>query len=294
MHARGPVRIALVVPVLLLALAFAFALAGCASFDLARVLKKPVVTVKGAEIELLSFDEARIRFDVALANPNPVGVRLAGFDYRLTLDGAEFLNGAADREASIAARGVSTVPIPVAFRYDTLFAAVARLAEATETPYEMSVGFSFELPVLGRVRVPASLKGTIPVIRVPRVGLAGLRLEQLTLEAASLALSLEIRNPNGFPFGLEALEYSFDVGGRRWAAGRAAKADAIGPRSVGRLYLPITLNLLSAGRTVAEALGMRGPVSYVLAGRAAVTTPLPLLKSAIVPFHLEGQVEIAR
>ena len=72
------------------------------------------------------------------------------------------------------------------------------------------------------------------------------------------------------------------------------EADAIGPRSVGRFYLPITLNLLWAGRTVAEALGKRGPVSYVLDGRAAVTTPLPLLKSAVVPFHLEGQTEIAR
>ena len=287
MAARASVRIPL-------ALAVAFALAGCSSFDLARVLKKPEVTVKGAEIELLTFEEARIRFDVALANPNPVGVRLAGFDYRLNLDGAEFLNGTVDREVSIAAHASSTVPVPVAFRHDKLFAAIARIAEATETPYEMSVGFTFGLPVLGLVRVPASFKGIIPVIRVPRVSVAGLRLEELTLTSASLALSLEIRNPNSFSLSLEAMEYSFDVGGKRWAAGRAAKADSIGPRSVGRLYLPMTLNLLSAGRTAAEALGKRGPVSYVLDGRAAVTTPLPLLKSAVVPFHLEGQTEIAR
>jgi len=111
MASRASVRIPL-------ALAFAFALAGCSSFDLARVLKKPEVTVKGAEIELLTFEEARIRFDVALANPNPVGVRLAGFDYRLNLDGAEFLNGTVDREVSIAAHASSTVPVPVAFRHE--------------------------------------------------------------------------------------------------------------------------------------------------------------------------------
>ena len=294
MAARGSVRILLIVSALLLALGFAFALAGCASFDLAGIVKKPEVTVKGAEIELLTFDQARVRFDVVLANPNPVGVRLAGFDYRLTIDGVEFLTGTVDRAVSIAARGSSTIPVPVAFRYDKLFAAVARLAEATETPYEMSVGFSFELPVLGRVRVPASLKGTIPVIRVPRVRVAGLKMEQLTLTAASLVLSLEIRNPNSFSLGLEAMEYTLDVGGERWAAGRAAKADMIAARGTGGLYLPIMLNLLSAGRTVAEALAKRGPVPYVLDGRVAVATPLPLLKSAIVPFHLEGQTEIAR
>lgn len=278
----------------LLALAAALTLAGCASLDLAGIVKKPEVTVTGAEIELLTFDEARVRFDVALANPNPVGVSLAGFDYRLTIDGVELLTGTVEKAVSIPARGSSTIPVPVAFRYDALISAVASLTDAAESPYQMSVGFSFDVPVLGKVRVPGSLKGTIPVIRVPRVRVSGLRLEQLTLEAASLALSLEIRNPNGFPFTLEAMEYSFDVGGRRWAAGRAAKVDAIDPGSVGRLYLPLRLNLLTAGRTVAEALGKRGPVSFVLDGRTAVSTPLPLLKSAIVPFHLEGQVEIAR
>jgi LEA14-like dessication related protein len=284
-----PVRVSV-----LLALAAALTLAGCASLDLAGIVKKPEVTVTGAEIELLTFDEARVRFDVALANPNPVGVSLAGFDYRLTIDGVEFLTGAVEKAVSIPARGSSTIPVPVAFRYDTLISAVASLTDAAESPYQMSVGFSFDVPVLGKVRVPSSLKGTIPVIRVPRVRVSGLRLEQLSLEAASLALSLEIGNPNGFPFTLEAMEYSFDVGGRRWAAGRAAKVEAIGPGSVGRLYLPLKLNLLTAGRTVAEALGKRGPVSFVLDGRTAVSTPLPLLKSAIVPFHLEGQVEIAR
>ncbi len=294
MPVRVSLRAACAAAALLLALAAALALSGCASLDLAGIVKKPEVIVTGAEIELLTFDEARVRFDVALTNPNPVGVNLAGFDYRLTIDGIEFLAGTVDRAVSIAARGFSTIPIPVAFRYDRLVSAVVSLADAADSPYEMSVGFSFDVPVLGKVRVPGSLKGIIPVIRVPRVRVAGLRLEHLTLEAASLALSLEIRNPNSFPFTLEAMEYSFDVGGRRWAAGRAAKVDAIGPGSVGRLYVPMTLNLLSAGRTVAEALGKRGPVSFVLDGRTAVSTPLPLLKNAVVPFHLEGQVEITR
>jgi LEA14-like dessication related protein len=291
-----PLRRSVRIPAALQAMSLALLLAivGCRSFDLSGMPRRPEVAVSGAEIELLTFDEARVRFDVALANPNPVGVRLAGFDYRLTIDGVEFLTGTVDRAVSIAARGSSTIPVPVAFRYDALFSAVVRLAEAAETPYEMSVGFSFDVPVLGRVRVPGSLKGTIPVIHVPQVRVAGLKLEQLMLTAASLVLSLEIRNPNAFSLGLEAMEYSFDVGGKRWAAGTAAKADAIAARGTGSLYLPITLDLLSAGRTVAETLAKRGTVSYLLEGRTAVNTPLPLLKNAILPFRIAGQLEIAR
>ncbi len=292
MPLRRSVRIPAALPAMSLALLLA--MVGCRSFDSSGVPRRPEVAVSGAEIELLTFDEARVRVDATIANPNPVGVRLAGFDYRLTIDGVEFLTGTVDRAVSIEARGSSTISIPVAFRYDGLFSAFARLAEATETPYEMSVGFSFDVPVLGRVRVPGSLKETIPVIRVPQVRVAGLRLERLMATAASLVLSLEIRNPNSFSLGLEAMEYSFEVGGKRWAAGMAAKADAIAARGTGSLYLPITLDLLSAGRTVAETLAQRGTVSYVLEGRTAVNTPLPLLKNAILPFHIAGQLEIAR
>ena len=210
MSMRNLCRTAAVLPALVLALALG--MSGCESFNLSGMLKNPEVSVSGAEIEQLAFDGARVRFDVKVSNPNPVGVRLAGFDYRLTLDGTEFLTGTVDQAVSIAARGASTIPVPVAFRYENLLAAVARLAEAAETPYEMAVGFSFELPVLGKVRVPASFKGVLPVLRAPGVSVAALRLDRLTLTAASLVLSLDIRNPNDFSLGLQGLDYSFAVG----------------------------------------------------------------------------------
>ena len=284
MRVRGPAVVLLVL----------LALAGCESFDLSGLLQKPEVSVAGAEIEQLGFEGARVRFDVKVSNPNSVGVRLAGFDYRLSLEGTEFLKGNVDQAVSIAARGASVVPVPVAFTYENLFTAATRLADASETPYEMAVGFSFDLPILGKVRVPASFKGTLPVLRVPRVSVAGLRLERLTLTAASLVLSLDVGNPNSFTLGLQSLDYRFEVAGRQWAAGRAAKAASIAPRQTGRLDILVNLDLVSAGRAVADLLTRRGPVSYRLEGSAGVGTPLPLLKSAIVPLTLAGEIPIAR
>jgi LEA14-like dessication related protein len=289
MAARGPVR-ALGVPVAILALA----LAGCESFDLTGMLKRPEVSVSGAEVEQLTFEGGRVRFDVTVSNPNPVGVSLAGFDYRLTLEGTEFLKGNVTHAVSVAARGTSTVPVPVAFTYRELFAAVSRLADSSETPYEMAVGLSFTLPVLGAVRVPASFKGTLPVIRIPRVSVASLRLDKLTLTAASLVLSLDISNPNGFPLGMQSMDYGFSVAGRQWAAGRAAKPASIAARGTGRLDILVALDLLSAGRAVADLLTRRGPVPYALEGSVGVSTPLPLLKHASVPVKLSGEIAIVR
>ncbi len=270
------------------------ALAGCESFDLSGVLKKPQVSVTGAEIEGLTFEGARIRFDVAVSNPNPVGVSLAGFDYRLRLDGADFVKGSVDHAVSVAARGTSTVPVPVAFTYRELFAAFSRLADASETAYEVGLGFSFTLPVLGTVRVPASFKGTLPVIRAPRVTVTSLRLDRLTLTAASLVLSLDVANPNGFALGLQSMDYSFSVAGRQWAAGRSARALSIASRGTGRLDILVALDLLSAGKAVADLLTRRGPVPYALEGSMGVSTPLPILKAATVPVTVAGEIPIAR
>ncbi|RME02721.1 MAG: hypothetical protein D6812_05935, partial [Deltaproteobacteria bacterium] len=42
--------------------------------------EKPDVTVAAARIAGLSFDQADLLFDLAIKNPNPVGVSMAGFD----------------------------------------------------------------------------------------------------------------------------------------------------------------------------------------------------------------------
>jgi LEA14-like dessication related protein len=272
----------------------ALALAGCAGFDLSGVLKRPEVSITGAEIEQLTFEGARVRFDVAVSNPNPVGASLAGFDYRLSLEGTEFVKGTVDHAVTVAARGTSTVPVPVAFTYRELFAAVSKLADSSETPYEMAVGFSFTLPVLGTVRVPATFKGTLPVIRAPRVTVASLRLDRLTLTSASLVLSLDIANPNGFTLRLESMDYGFSVAGRQWAAGGTARPLSIASRATGRLDILVALDLLSAGKAVADVLARRGPVPYALEGSVGVATPLPLLKKASVPLRLSGEIPIAR
>jgi LEA14-like dessication related protein len=277
-----------------LLLALLLAVSGCESFNLSGILKKPEIAVSGAEIEQLAFDGARVRFDVKVTNPNPVGVRLAGFDYRLDLDGTEFVKGSVNQAVSIAARGTSTIPVPVSFLFENLFTTVARLADASETAYEITVGFSFELPVLGTVRVPAAFKGVLPVLRAPRASVAALRLERLTLTSASLVLSLDVRNPNGFALALQGLEYDFAVAGRRWADGQAARAATIPARGAGRVDLQIQLDLAAAGRTVVELLTRRGPVPYVFEGTLVAGTPLPLLKSARVPLRLAGEVAIAR
>ncbi len=269
-------------------------LSACASLDLASMIRKPTAEVVGFEVERLTFEEAGLRLDVKITNPNPVGIELAGFDYSLVIEGAELVKGAVDGKVALRANGSSVIPVPVSFRYTELFAAARALTDKDESPYELTVGFTFQLPVLDKVKVTAAHKGTLPVVRVPTVRVASLRLDGVTLQGASLVLGLELANPNGFGLSLASLDYRFAVAGQSWATGTSRRAAQFASRQKGRIDIPINLDFASVGRSVRDTLLGRAPLSYSLSAKLAVGTTLPLLKSATVPVELSGQIGILR
>jgi LEA14-like dessication related protein len=281
-------------PARVLAVVAAAALAGCASLDPAKMIRKPTAEVVGVEIESVTFEQASLRLDVKVVNPNGIGIELAGFDYRLLVENAEVVRGKVDRRVSFPAGGSSVVPVPVTVRYENLIATVRALADKDESPYQVTVGLSFALPVLGTVRIPVENKGTLPVTRVPAVRVTSLRLDRMTLQGASLVLGLEISNPNGFGLGLASLEYRFAVSGRDWASGTSRRTSNIGARGSGQVDIPIDLDFGAVGRSVADVLAGRNPLAYALSARLGLSTTLPLLKNATVPIELNGQIGLTR
>ena len=269
-------------------------LAACASLDLSSMIRKPTLEIVGFEVERLTFEEAGLRLDVKVTNPNGVGIQLAGFDYSLVIEGAELVKGAVDHKVSLRANGSSVIPVPVSFGYKDLFAAVRALGDKDESPYELTVGFTFSLPVLDKVKVTAAHKGTLPVVRVPTVRVASLRLDGLTLQGASLVLRLELANANGFGLSLSSLDYRFAVANQSWATGTSRRAVQIGSRQKGLIDIPINLDFYAVGRTARDSLMSVAPLSYELSARLGVGTTLPLLKSATIPVELKGQVGILR
>ncbi len=285
MNSRSSVRA-------VLAILVAAAVAGCESLESA--IRKPTVEVAGFVIERLSFEDAAVRLDLKITNPNPIAIELAGFDYSLVIEGSELVKGTVDKKVGLRAGGSSVIPVPMSFRYDSMFAAVRALADKDETPYQITVGLAFDLPVLGKMKVTATHKGTLPVVHVPRVKVASVRLEGLTLQGASLVLGLELGNPNGFGLSLSSLDYRFSVSGQRWATGTSRRAVQIGARQSGRVDIPVNLDFASIGRSVRDTLQGRAPLAYSLSAKLAVGTTLPLLKSATVPVEVSGQIGITR
>jgi LEA14-like dessication related protein len=257
-------------------------------------MRKPEVRVAGTELRDLSFSGVTLLFDVEIHNPNPIGIGLAGLDYELEIEDIPFVRGQVQETLSIAARDRSRIPLSVELGFAELLQTFDALEGREEAGFRLSSGLLFNVPVLGRIRVPLESDGVVPVPRPPRLKVLGLRLKQITLAGASLDLELEISNPNGFRVFVESVEYRFQVDDRDWASGMRQERVRVPDNGSAGLTIPVDLDFGALGRGVYQLILGGEPLRYSLEAAVQVGTSLRTLTQASLPFQTSGQLEIRR
>ena len=256
--------------------------------------RHPEVDFVGAKLTGLSFDAADLLFDIKIRNPNSVGLKMAGFDYNFLINDNSFVKGDKRDPLSIAAAGESVVQIPLSLSYVSIYQAFQSLRNQDVSNYQIKVGFSFDIPVLGVVNIPVSKSGEFPLLKLPKVKLAALKLKNLSLTGADLLLGVQLDNPNAFSMLLNGLQYQFEVGGRDWVSGSTEKATQVAEKGQGVIEIPISLNLLEMGTSVYRLLAGDKDLDYQLGGNLDLGTSLPLLGAVSLPFDRSGSIELTR
>jgi len=290
---RGWVKSGIII-VFILSIAF---LCSCSVFNnlIGGVkIKHPEVDFAGARLTGLSFDEADILFDLRIRNPNPVGVKMAGFDYNFLINGNSFVKGDQKKGIKIGAEGESTVQLPLSLNYIELYQAFGSLRSQDVSTYKVDIGFSFDLPVLGVVKIPVSKTGEFPLLKLPKVKLTRLKLRKLTLSGADLLLTARLDNPNAFSMLLEKFQYQFDINGRNWVSASAEKSTAVAEKGQGLIEIPISLNLLEMGRSVYQLLMKDTDLNYQFKSQLDFGTSLPLMGKVSLPFELSGSIRLEK
>ncbi|MCG8083504.1 MAG: LEA type 2 family protein, partial [Candidatus Thiodiazotropha taylori] len=247
---------------------------GCSSLQQAEQLMngiQPTGEVKGVKLSGLDLRGIDLMFDVEVDNPNPVAISLDGLDYDLKLLNRSFLKGQQSMGMSLAADGKSQVKLPVRMEFERLLQHYSELSNRDDVPYQLDLGLGIDVPLLGRVRLPMSYQGRLPVPKLPDVRVSRIDVQRLSLQAIDLMLELEVENPNRFALMLQRLDYQFKLNGIDVGQGAAAQSLNIDKQGKGRVRLPLSLDLQKAGGGLYSALmGGRG-LSYELSGRLDAT-----------------------
>ena len=246
-----------------------FFLNGCA--EILKILQqsniqKPTVQITNSKITGLSFTQADLMFDVQINNPNTVSVNLAGMDYALKINQNSLFSGNKTDALAIAAQGASSVQIPVTLKYEDIYKAVSDLSGKKNSTYTFDGGLSFNLPVLGNVRLPISTTGEIPLLKLPKVKVKSINLDSFSWSGASLNLNIAVAGNGGMDLLLDNLSYGLNIGGKNWINGSTNKQQKLSADSEQIISVPFKLDFLQMGRTVYDIIKGDATLDYSLTG----------------------------
>ena len=266
---------------------------GCKTLqDLAENIEKPQVSVTGVRVTGFDFSEIELTYDITVDNPNALSLQMLSYAYDLDINDKTFISGKQPNTTRIEASGESTFQVPVTLDYQEVYSAFASLANSDDARYSFSSTFAFDVPVLGRTEVPVQKKGSLPLARIPKVGVQGLEVNNVSLSSADLTLNLEFFNPNAFGLKVEDFDYSLEINGNQWAKGNALGQTEIAPEKSTRLSIPISLNTTQMGLSAYRIITGSRSVDYQLIGNFTFGTTHPLLGSTSFSINKEGEVSL--
>ena len=283
-------------PILInLILILALILLNCAAVNqMLKSVQRPSVSVDKVRVSGLSFEDIDLLFDLKVNNPNTIKISLAGFDYDFFLNGNSFVKGQQDKGLSIEASGESIVQIPINLRFADVYQTYKSLQNNDSTGYELKLGFAFNIPVLGDVRVPVSQKGMLPMVKFPTFSIRSLKLDKLSLSGADLKLKIGVDNSNSFAFNLDKMNYQFNVNGLSWVNGQSQNALHVEKKGLAVIDIPISLNFFEVGQSVYQLLTGNNQLNYNFTGNFDVSTSLIEFGKVNLPVMKTGSISLEK
>lgn len=127
-------------------------------------IQEPTVTIQNVSISNATIEQVSLLFDLNVDNPNNASFDLFSFDYEILLDGKPTLSGNQEVKQRIHAATATKIQVPLTLHLGSLYQNVLNLLSKPKDPnYLAKFQLYFDLPLLGRTRVPVSKEGTLPI-----------------------------------------------------------------------------------------------------------------------------------
>ena len=273
------------------ALIFVALLSGCQSLqDIAGMAPKPTAEVVGSSIRGLSLQNALLLFDVEVANPYGAALPLADLSYTLGSNGRKILEGSIQPTGSIPARGKQIIQLPVTVGFAPVMAALNGVKPGNVLPYTADFRISVDAPLLGRIEVPFSKSGELPIPAVPEVEMSSFEIGRLGLDQTSGTVKLRVRNTNQFPLDLKGLGMSFALGGQEVGSSRLSDAASLQPGESATLSVPLSFSPRTAGASLFNLLRGR-QIAYQVSGSIEANTRFGPIS---IPYSKIGNTAVTR
>jgi LEA14-like dessication related protein len=273
------------------ALVCSYLVAGCQALEgILESSQKPTARIIGTELKNLSLEKIDLVFNVEVANPYAVDLPLLDLAYNVGSGGTSLLQGTIKPSGAVQARGTSVIQLPARITFASLVRTLKGVKPGSVVPYQADLTLGVDAPVVGRLVLPLSKSGDLPVPAAPEVQLASFEIAKLGMDETIATAKLQVKNTNSFVLNLSKLSIELALGANKVANTSLANSAKIAPGQSVAVDVPLSFSPRSFGLAVFNLL--RGnKAAYSLVGSLEAATPYgPLL----LPFNRNGNTIIKK
>ncbi len=235
-------------------------------------LDRPSASIAGVRLRDLSLDSVALDFDIDVKNPYGVPLPLTGLDYSVGSGGSSLVSGSAPSQGVVPASGSKVITLPARVRFADVLSVLRGVKPGSVVPYEASLALFVDAPAAGRLSLPLSHRGELPVPAAPDVSVASLKWDELSFDRAAATIVLEVVNTNQFSAGVSRLSYELSLAGMPVGSGLVKGARTLKPGEREAVTIPVSFSPRSLGLAALEVL-QGGDPSYALRGGTTLSTP---------------------
>jgi LEA14-like dessication related protein len=264
---------------------------GCETIQTAvETAPKPSARVVGANLRDLTLEKVDFVFDVEVSNPYAVGLPLAGLSYSISSGGRTVVQGSAQPRESVPARRSQVIALPASLQFASLARTLGGVRPGSVIPYRADLTLSVNAPVLGRIDLPLSESGELPIPAVPDISLVSFDVTRMSLDQVKANARITLRNTNQFAIDLSKVALSVSLGEAEVGRSSFSNNMKLAPGQSATIYLPLTFSPRVLGTGVLALLrGDKTP--YSLSGSLETGTPFGPLA---LPLKAGGSAPIAK
>ena len=251
---------------------------------------KPTARIIGTELKNLSLQKIDLVFNVEITNPYAVDLPLLDLAYNVGSGGTSLLQGNIKPSGAVQAHGTSLIQLPARITFASLIRTLKDIRPGSVVPYKADMTLGVDAPVAGRLTLPLSKSGELPVPAAPEVDLSSFEIAKLGMDETKATAKLQVKNTNSFALNLSKISIELALGAHKVVDTSFAKPAKIAPGQSIAVDVPLSFSPRSFGLAVMNLL--RGnKAAYSMVGSLEAGTPYGQL---LLPFNRNGITTITR
>ncbi|WP_028300355.1 LEA type 2 family protein [Oceanospirillum beijerinckii] len=214
-----------------------------------QALQAPEVVSDEIRIDRIDFESLYLIADIELSNPNIIPIRLMPFDYKVNVDGEEFLVGSS-KSINIASNANGEVTLPFQIPLKQLLKTVPELFKKDELNYEFIADVTLEGPLGTSWDKTIRTSAAVPTPKLPNIKLPSISVDKMDFYGFRIMVTLPVENKNNFSINLKSLSGALVMDGMKPFQIGSDKSTRLPAKAETEIVIPIELSWDKASRAL--------------------------------------------